>query len=200
MKYDEVYKQSLEEPKVFWGNAAEAVQWEKKWDTVLDDSKAPFYRWFVGGRINACYNCVDLHVEKGRRDQVAIIYDSPVTNTVRKITYGELLEKVAEFAGVLDGLGVRKGDRVIIYMPMIPESLVAMLGCARIGAVHSVVFGGFAPQELAKRIDDAKPRVVVTASCGIEGRRSLPTNRCSTRPSNLQITSQKHASSTRGHR
>lgn len=171
MNYDEVYGQSLKEPRAFWGNAANGVHWERKWDTVLDDSRAPFYRWFVGGRLNACYNCVDINVEKGRQDQVAIIHDSPVTQSVKKITYGELLEKVSAFAGALDGLGVKKGDRVVIYMPMIPESLVAMLGCARIGAIHSVVFGGFAPQELAKRIDHATPKVIVTASCGIEGKK-----------------------------
>jgi propionyl-CoA synthetase len=174
VKYREVYEQSIKEPETFWGKAAEALKWEKRWETVLDRSKAPFYRWFVGGEINTCYNCVDYHVEEGRGSQTAIIYDSPVTNTIRRITYEELLDKVSTFAGVLKGIGVEKGDRVVIYMPMIPESLVAMLACARIGAVHSVVFGGFAPQELAKRINDAQPKIVVTASCGIEAKKVIP--------------------------
>ena len=174
MRYEEVYKQSIEEPETFWSEAGELAQWSKKWDTVLDRSNAPFYRWYVGGELNTCYNCVDYHVENGRADQAAIIYDSPVTNTIRKITYGELLDKVSTFAGVLKGLGVEKGDRVIIYMPMVPESIVAMLSCARIGAIHSVVFGGFAPHELAKRINDARPKAILSASCGIEGKKIIP--------------------------
>jgi propionyl-CoA synthetase len=173
LKYQGVYEQSINEPDLFWGNAAEAIQWTKKWDKVLDDSKKPFYRWFVGGELNTCYNCLDYHVENGRKDQTAIIYDSPVTDTVRKITYGELLDKTARFAGALAAIGVKKGDTVIIYMPMIPEALTAVFACARIGAVHSVVFGGFAPNELAIRIDDAKPKVIVSASCGIEGKKVL---------------------------
>ncbi len=152
----------------FWARAAEAIDWNKKWDTVLDDSNPPFYRWFQGGELNTCYNALDRHVERGRADQVALIYDSPVTNTIEKFTYAELLDKVASFAGALKGLGVVKGDTVVIYMPMIPEAVVAMLACARLGAVHSVVFGGFAPHELALRIDDARPRVVVSASGAIE--------------------------------
>ena len=174
MRYEEVYKQSIEEPETFWSEAGELAQWSKKWDTVLDRSNAPFYRWYVGGELNTCYNCVDYHVENGRADQAAIIYDSPVTNTIRKITYRELLDKVSTFAGALKGLGVEKGDRVIIYMPMVPESLVAMLSCARIGAIHSVVFGGFAPHELAKRINDARPKAILSASCGIEGKKIIP--------------------------
>jgi len=158
MTYADVYEQSIGEPEIFWGKAAEAISWTKKWDKVLDDSNKPFHRWFAGGELNTCYNALDYHVEKGRKDQVAIIYDSPVTDTVRKITYGELLDKVSRFAGALSGIGVIKGDTVIIYMPMIPEALTAVLACARIGAVHSVVFGGFAPNELAIRIDDAKPK------------------------------------------
>ena len=172
--YDDAYKRSLEDREGFWSIAAGAIQWEKKWDRVLDDSKAPLYRWFVGGRLNTCYNAVDYHVENGRRDQVAIIYDSPVTNTVEKITYGELLDRVALFAGVLKSLGVEKGDRVVIYMPMVPEAAVAMLACARIGAIHSLVFGGFAPNELAVRIEDAKPKVMLSASCGIEPKGAIP--------------------------
>ena len=174
MKYKDIYTQSIQEPDVFWGQAAEAIQWTRKWDKVLDDSKKPFYRWFAGGELNTCYNALDYHVENGRKDQMAIIYDSPVTDTVQKITYGELLDKVARFAGALSGIGVKKGDTVIIYMPMIPEALTAVLACARIGAVHSVVFGGFAPNELAIRIDDAKPKVMISASCGIEGKKTIP--------------------------
>ena len=166
--YRSVYQQSLSDPEAFWGAAAEDIQWYKKWDKVLDDSNAPFYRWFPGGELNTCYNAVDYHVESGRGDQPAIIYDSPVTDTQRKITYTELRDEVAKFAGVLRDQGVNKGDRVIIYMPMIPEAAVAMLACARLGAIHSVVFGGFAANELATRIDDAKPKAIVSASCGIE--------------------------------
>ncbi len=172
--YSKAYEQSINHPDQFWGEAAEAVHWEKKWDRVLDDTNKPFYRWFVGGMLNTCYNALDYHVENGRGNQTAIIYDSPVTDTVKKITYGELLDKVSKFAGALRDLGVSKGDTVIIYMPMIPEAPVAMLACARIGAVHSVVFGGFAPNELAIRIDDAKPKVIVSASCGIEGKKTIP--------------------------
>jgi len=173
-KYSEIYNLSINHPDRFWGEAAESVQWEKKWDRVLDDSNKPFYRWFVGGRLNTCYNALDYHVQNGRGDQTAIIYDSPVTDTVKKTTYRELLDRVSRFAGGLRDLGVTKGDTVVIYMPMIPEAPMAMLACARIGAVHSVVFGGFAPNELAIRIDDAKPKVVVSASCGIEGKKTIP--------------------------
>jgi propionyl-CoA synthetase len=135
---------------------------------VLDDSRAPFYRWFGGGRLNTCYNALDRHVERGRADQLALIYDSPLTETTMSFTYRELRDLVARFAGVLVAQGVRRGDRVIVYMPMVPEAVVAMLACARLGAIHSVVFGGFAAHELASRIEDAKPKAVVTASCGIE--------------------------------
>jgi propionyl-CoA synthetase len=173
LKYQAVYEQSINQPDVFWGQAAEAISWTKKWDKVLDDSNKPFYRWFAGGELNTCYNALDYQVASGRKDQVAIIYDSPVTDTVKKITYGELLNAVSKFAGVLTGLGVTRGDTVIVYMPMIPEALMAMMACARIGAVHSVVFGGFAPNELAIRIDDAKPKVMISASCGIEGKKVL---------------------------
>jgi propionyl-CoA synthetase len=172
--YEETYLRSIEQPESFWGEAAEAVSWVKKWDKVLDDSRAPFYKWFVGGKLNTCHNAVDRHVDEGRGEWTAIIYDSPVTGTIRKTTYRELKDLVSRFAGVLKGQGVRKGNRVVIYMPMIPEAVVAMLACARIGAIHSVVFGGFAPNELAKRIDDATPKVVVSASCGIEGTKIIP--------------------------
>ncbi len=167
-KYDEMYQQSLKDPNTFWGKAAEDVHWYKKWDKVLDDSNKPFYRWFTGGQLNTCYNALDLHIERGRGDKIAIIYDSPVTDTIKKYTYRQLRDEVAKFAGALKDQGVVKGDRVIIYMPMIPEAAIAMLACARIGAIHSVVFGGFAAKELATRINDAKPKVMISASCGIE--------------------------------
>src|SRR5690242_3747886 len=166
--YDAVYSRWLNDPQKFWAEAAEAVHWHKKWEKILDDSRPPFYRWFPGGRLNTCYNALDRHVEAGRADQPALIYDSPVTNTIARFTYRELRDRVALFAGVLNAQGVKPGDRVIIYMPMVPEAAIAMLACARIGAVHSVVFGGFAAPELAKRIDDAKPVLIVSASCGIE--------------------------------
>jgi propionyl-CoA synthetase len=165
------FNRSVRDPDGFWGEAAEAVYWSKKWERVLDDSHRPFYRWFVGGELNTCYNALDVHVEKGRGEQPALIYDSPVTNTIKTFTYRELRDRVAIFAGALARLGVGKGDRVVIYMPMVPEAAVAMLACARLGAVHSVVFGGFAANELATRIDDAKPKVVVSASCGVEAKR-----------------------------
>ena len=168
------FVRSIRDPKAFWAEAAAAIHWYKRWDKVLDDSRAPFYRWFSGGELNTCYNALDLHVETGRADQAALIYDSPVTNQIQTFTYRELRDAVARFAGVLAQQGALKGDRVVIYMPMVPEAVVAMLGCARLGAVHSVVFGGFASHELAVRIDDAKPRVIVSASCGIEGKRILP--------------------------
>jgi propionyl-CoA synthetase len=172
-RYETTYKQSLEDPTAFWGAAAEDCFWYKKWDKVLDDGKKPFYRWFTGGITNTCYNALDLHIERGRGDRVAIIYDSPVTDTIKKYTYRELRDEVAKFAGVLVSLGVTKGDRVIIYMPMIPEAAISMLACARIGAIHSVVFGGFAAKELATRINDAKPKVMVSASCGIEAKKVI---------------------------
>ena len=168
MKFDEIYNYASENPEAFWGEIAENVHWYKKWDKVLDDSDAPFYRWFAGGLTNVCYNAVDLHVEQGRGDQLAIIHDSPITESQQKITYHELRSRVARFAGVLRDHGVEYGDRVILYMPMIPEAAIGMLACARIGAVHSVVFGGFASNELAVRIDDCQPKVIVSASCGLE--------------------------------
>jgi propionyl-CoA synthetase len=172
--YDEAYQQSMKDPEAFWGKAAEDCHWYKKWDKVLDDSNKPLYRWFTGGELNTCYNALDYHVdERGRGDKIAIIYDSPVTQTIQKFTYAELRDEVAKFAGVLAAQGVKKGDRVIIYMPMIPQAAMAMLACARIGAIHSVVFGGFAAKELATRIEDAKPKAIVSASCGIEGKRII---------------------------
>ena len=172
-RYEEVFRRSLEDPNGFWAEAAEAITWERRWDRVLDDSNPPFYRWFTGGRLNTCYNALDRHIESGRGDQVALIYDSPVTGVVRRYTYRELRDQVARFAGALKDLGVGKGDTVIMYMPMVPEAVVGMLACARIGAIHSVVFGGFAPNELAIRIDDAKPKVILSASCGLEGKKVI---------------------------
>jgi propionyl-CoA synthetase len=169
MSYAETYRRSMQDPEGFWGEAARAIDWTKPWDRVLDDSNPPFYRWFVGGELNTCHNALDRHVEGGRADQPALIYDSPVTGTKKVFTYRELRDAVALFAGALRARGVEKGDRVIVYMPMVPEAMIAMLACARIGAIHSVVFGGFAAKELATRINDAKPRLIVSASCGIEG-------------------------------
>ncbi len=171
--YEQAYARSISDPEGFWGEAAEEITWYKKWDKVLDDSNKPFYRWFRGGQVNTCYNAIDRHVEAGHGDRLALIYDSPVTGTVRTYTYKELQGEVAAFAGVLAAQGVGKGDRVIIYMPMVPEALISMMACARIGAVHSVVFGGFASSELAVRINDAQPKVIVSASCGIEGAKIL---------------------------
>ena len=172
--YDQAYKASMQDREAFWGEAAKTLSWVKPWDKVLDDSNKPFYRWFTGGVINTCYNAVDRHVEQGRGQQAAIIYDSPVTNTVRSITYSELQDQVSKVAGVLAGLGVTKGDRVIVYMPMIPEAVISMLACARLGAIHSVVFGGFAANELATRIVDSEPKVIISASCGIETSKIIP--------------------------
>src|SRR5258705_7547890 len=172
--YDETYARSLAGPTGFWAAAAEDLHWDRRWDRVFDDSRPPYYRWFTGGMLNTCYNALDLHVDRGRGKQAALIYDSPVTQTTRTFTYLALRDEVARFAGALRQQGVDKGDRVIIYMPMVPEAVIAMLACARIGAIHSVVFGGFAPKELATRIDDAKPTVMLSASCGIEGNRVIP--------------------------
>ena len=171
--YRDEYEQSITDPTAFWGKAAEAIEWITPPTTVLDDSHVPFYRWFTDGTLNTCFNAVDRHVRDGRGDQDAILYDSPVTNTKRRITYAELQDQVARLAGGLTDLGVTKGDRVVIYMPMIPEAVIGMLACARIGAVHSVVFGGFAPAELAARIEDAAPKVILSASCGIEPKRVI---------------------------
>ena len=167
-RYAEMYARSLRCPEAFWGEVAESIHWDERWTRVLDDTRPPFYRWFAGARMNTCYNALDRHVESGRGDRLALIHDSPVTGTVRRFTYAELRDEAARFAGVLARHGVGRGDRVIVYMPMVPQTVVAMLGCARLGAVHSVVFGGFAANELAVRIDDASPRVIVSASCGIE--------------------------------
>jgi propionyl-CoA synthetase len=166
--YEDVYARSLKDPQGFWAAAAEDIHWERRWDRVFDDSRPPFYRWFTGGVLNTCYNALDLHIDRGRGKQPALVYDSAVTGTVRVFTFAELRDEVALIAGALRRQGIGKGDRVIIYMPMVPEAVMAMLACARIGAIHSVVFGGFAASELAKRIDDARPRLILSASCGIE--------------------------------
>jgi propionyl-CoA synthetase len=166
--YRATYDRSLADRDAFWREAAGALDWRTPPSTVLDESSAPFYRWFPDGELNTCENALDRHVAAGHGDRLALVYDSPVTGTKRTYTYGQLLDETAAFAGALAGLGVGKGDRVVIYLPMVPEAVVAMLACARLGAVHSVVFGGFAPHELAVRIDDARPKVVVSASCGIE--------------------------------
>ena len=171
--YREAHRRSIEDPQGFWGDAAQGISWFRQPTRVLDDDTPPFYHWFTGGELNTCYNALDRHVIDGRADQAALIYDSPITGTGRTLPYAELLDQTARFAGVLTSLGVVKGDRVVIYLPMIPEAVVAMLACARIGAVHSVVFGGFAPHELALRIDDALPKVIVSASCGIEPTRTI---------------------------
>jgi propionyl-CoA synthetase len=167
-RYRDLYQESLTDPTTFWAHAAREVTWTQPPQQILDDSRPPFYRWFPGAELNTCANALDRHVEAGRGDQAALVYDSPVTATQRTVTYAELLDVTSRFAGVLRELGVDKGDRVVIYMPMIPEAVIAMLACARIGAVHSVVFGGFAAHELAARIDDARPAVIVSASCGVE--------------------------------
>ncbi len=169
--YQAIYRRSLDDPEGFWGEAAEGLHWDQPWDKVLDREASPVPRWFTGGKINTCFNALDRHVDAGRGDQPALIHDSPVTGTRRRYSYRELRDVVASFAGVLRAQGVAPGDRVLIYMPMIPEAAIAMLASARLGAIHSVVFGGFAANELATRIDDAKPKVMVSASCGIEPNR-----------------------------
>ena len=172
--YEAAYQAWLREPENFWARAAESIHWYKRWDKVLDSSRAPFYQWFSGGLVNTCYNLLDAHVENGRAEQVALIYDSPVTGVTKSYTYRSLLDEVAIFAGALRNQGIDKGDRVIIYMPMAPEAVVAILASTRLGAIHSLVFGGFAADELATRINDACLKVIVSASCGIEVNRVVP--------------------------
>jgi propionyl-CoA synthetase len=172
-QYQHEHRRSLADPEAFWAEQAQHLHWHRQWDKVLDDTAAPMYRWFSGAQFNTCYNALDRHVEDGRAEQPALIYDSPVTGAVRTYSYRELRDAVARFAGALREHGVKQGDRVIVYMPMVPEAAIAMLACARLGAIHSVVFGGFAAPELAKRIDDAKPVLVVSASCGIEPGRTI---------------------------
>jgi propionyl-CoA synthetase len=174
MDYRAIYRNSLDHPDAFWGEAASGITWSRKWDDVCDNANDPFVRWFAGAELNTCYNALDRHIAGGRADQVALIYDSPVTSTVRKFTYAELLDQVSRLAGGLAARGIGKGDRVVIYMPGVPEAVMAMLACARLGAIHSVVFGGFAAHELATRIDDARPKAILCASCGIEAARIVP--------------------------
>jgi propionyl-CoA synthetase len=173
-RYAEEFRRSLADPEGFWADAAASVDWTTPPTRVLDATSPPLDRWFPDAELNTCFNAVDRHVVAGRGGQFALVHDSPVTGTVRRFTYAELRDEVARAAGTLRALGVEKGDRVVVYLPMIPEAVVAMLACARLGAIHSVVFGGFAPAELASRISDARPRVVISASCGIEGARVIP--------------------------
>ena len=172
--YEDLYSEALRDGPAFWSQAAKAIHWDRPFNGVLDESHAPLYRWFAGGEINTCYNAIDRHVQSGRGAQPAVIWESPMTGSQRVLTFAVLQTEVAQFAGALRSLGVHRGDRVVIYMPMVPETLIAMYACARLGAIHSVVFGGFAAKELAVRIDDATPKVVVSASCGMEGRRVVP--------------------------
>ncbi len=173
-RYHEVYARAMRDPEGFWGEAAQAIDWYEPAKNVFDKDAGVYGRWFTGASCNTCYNAVDRHVERGRGAQPAIIYDSPVTDTKRVITFAELLSEVKTLAAVLQDFGVTKGDRVILYMPMVPEALFAMYACARLGAIHSVVFGGFAAKELATRLDDCKPKLILSASCGIEGARVVP--------------------------
>src|SRR5205085_4154322 len=167
-RYREVYARSLADPEGFWAEAAREIDWIEPAKKVFDPASGAYGRWFSGAVVNTCYNALDRHVAGGRADQVALIHDSPLTNAVTKFTYAELLAEVQALAAIMQDFGVAKGDRVILYMPMVPEAVVAMLACARIGAVHSVVFGGFAAKELATRIDDAQPKLILSASCGVE--------------------------------
>ena len=171
--FAQIYNDSLQKPEEFWKDISEDVFWFKKPTRILNKSNPPFYKWFEDGVTNTCYNALDLHIDQGRGDKTALIYDSPITGNKAKFSFNELKEKVSKFAGALDNQGVKKGDRVIIYMPMIPEAVIAMLACGRIGAIHSVVFGGFASNELASRIDDSKAKVLITASCGFEPGRTV---------------------------
>ncbi|HTI35185.1 MAG TPA: propionyl-CoA synthetase [Miltoncostaea sp.] len=169
--YADTYRRWQQDPEGFWGEQAALIEWEREPDRILDSSEAPIHRWYAGGRLNTCHNALDRHVANGRADQLALVHDSAVTGEVRRFTYAELRDDVARFAGGLRRLGVERGDRVVIYMPMVPEAVVAMLACARLGAVHSVVFGGFAAHELCSRIDDCRPRVLIAGSCGVEPNR-----------------------------
>ena len=167
-KFKEIYRKSIEDPENFWREASDDIFWFKKPTKILNKSNPPFYKWFEDGVTNTCYNALDIHIDNGQGQKTALIYDSPITGKKSKLTYEDLRSKVSKFAGALTNQGVNKGDRVIIYMPMIPEAVIAMLACGRIGAIHSVVFGGFASNELASRIDDSKAKILVTASCGFE--------------------------------
>src|SRR5580765_7049581 len=174
VSYHKLYQYSIDKKEKFWAEQARMLKWFKEPSTILSKDKKGFYHWFADGEINTCYLCLDFHIEQGRGEQTALIYDSPVTKTIKKYSYSELKNLVAKFAGGLQSLGITKGDTVVIYMPVIPEALVAMLACARIGAIHSVVFGGFAPHELSVRIDDAQPKAIISASFGIEVNKVIP--------------------------
>src|SRR5215468_5677942 len=167
-RYHEVHARSLADPEGFWAEAAREIDWIEPAKKIFDPSLGAYGRWFAGAVVNTCYNALDRHVAGGRANQVALIHDSPLTNSITKFSYAELLKEVQTLAAIMQDFGVTKGDRVILYMPLVPEAVVAMLACARIGAVHSVVFGGFAAKELATRIDDAKPKLILSASCGLE--------------------------------
>ena len=171
--FNNIYQYSIQKPEEFWKDISEDIFWFKKPTKILNKSKPPFYKWFEDGVTNTCYNAIDVHIDRGSGDKTALIYDSPITGNKAKFTFNQLKEKISKFAGALDNQGVKKGDRVIIYMPMIPEAVVAMLACGRIGAIHSVVFGGFASNELASRIDDSKAKILITASCGFEPGRTV---------------------------
>ncbi|MCB1642832.1 MAG: AMP-binding protein, partial [Xanthomonadales bacterium] len=168
------WQASLDDPEQFWGEAAQAIEWSSPYSRVLDREAKPVPRWFPDGELNSCHNAVDRHVAAGRGEQTALIYDSPLADSVQQLTYAQLQQRVAKLAGAMAELGVSKGDRVIVYMPMIPEAVIAMLAVARLGAVHSVVFGGFASGSLASRIDDAKPKLILAATCGLEPGRLVP--------------------------
>ena len=172
-KFNKIYQESIQDPEKFWQNVSEDIFWFKKPTKILNKSKPPFYKWFEDGVTNTCYNAIDTHINQGNGDKTALIYDSPITNNKAKFTYNELRNRISKFAGALVNQGIKKGDRVIIYMPMIPEAVIAMLACGRIGAIHSVVFGGFASNELASRIDDSKAKILITASCGFEPGRTV---------------------------
>ena len=172
-KFQEIYQNSLRNPEKFWKEISNDIFWFKKPTKILNKSNPPYFKWFEDGITNTCYNALDIHIDQNRGDKLALIYDSPITNQKKQFTFNELRKKVSVFAGALKNQGINKGDRVIIYMPMIPEAVVAMLACARIGAIHSVVFGGFASNELASRIDDSKAKLLVTASCGFEPGRTV---------------------------
>src|SRR5437870_7658117 len=167
-RYREVYARSLADSEGFWSEAAREIDWIEPAKKIFDPASGPYGRWFSGAVVNTCYNALDRHVAGGRAGQVALIHDSPLTNKIAKFTYAEMLDEVKTLAAIMQDFGVTKGDRVILYMPLVPEAVVAMLACARIGAVHSVVFGGFAAKELATRIEDAKPKLIFSASCGLE--------------------------------
>ena len=189
--YEETYVRSLADPAGFWAAAAEDLHWDRRWDRVFDDSRPPYYRWFTGGMLNTCYNALDLHVDRGRGKQRALVYDSPVTDTIRVFTYAELRDAVARMAGALRRQGITRGDRVIIYMPMVPEAVMAMLACARIGAVHSVVFGGFAPNELPSASTTPGPRSSCPRRAASSPAASSRTSRSSTAPSSSRPTSRR---------